>query len=232
MSNLISEHPGHLVTNTKKTFRNSYKIWEDEKGKYVEMFAKHGSFYFDYDDLEYLTKFNGKNITWCMHKNIKVRERKVYYIKSYINGSYVGMHQYIMKHYGKGSKGITVDHIDGNPLNNRRYNLRLATKSEQRNNKHYKPARNKNTQPLPEGIKQDDLPKYVYYSYNKRKTKLGYYDCFIIQGHPAQKDKKTKWTTQLSMKVSVHEKFKQVLNKIKEFDEIINRQHNQTAGKP
>ena len=68
---LVSCHKGHIFGGVEK---NPYKIWEDDKGKYVEMFWSNiGSFYFDYSDLEYL-KFrisDNKKKTY----NLAFRER-------------------------------------------------------------------------------------------------------------------------------------------------------------
>jgi hypothetical protein len=227
---LISTHTGHIFRTNEK---NSYKIWEDDKGKYIEMFSKHGSFYFDYDDFDYVTSLNDKKITWCLEKEIRLKYRDSYYVRGGINGKKVYIHQYIMNFYGQGSKGLTIDHIDRNPLNNRRYNLRLATKSEQSSNIS-KRERGCHASSLPDGIKSSDLPKYVSYTQYKRNTKLGYYDMFIIQCHPFQKPEygeKSKWATQMSMKISIHDKLKQAIEKLDEFNNKLKiKRHIQIAG--
>lgn len=88
------------------------------------------------------------------------------YIISHLSNLYI--HQIITNFYGngKGTKNFSVDHIYRNPLNNTFDNLRIANRKEQENNskgimKNTKRAKSKNSHPLPEGITQDMLPKYV-----------------------------------------------------------------------
>lgn len=230
MSVLISVNKGHIFRGKEK---NPYKIWEDDKGKYVEMFSKHGSFYFDFEDFDYVTFNKDKKITWYMDREIRLKYRTSYYVRGEIDGKKRYIHQHIMKYFGNGDKGLTIDHIDRNPLNNRKYNLRLATKSEQSSNV-TKRERGCHATPLPEGISTKDLPKYVSYTRYNRNTKLGYYDMFIIQCHPAQKseyNEKSKWTTQMSMKISIKDKLNQALEKLEELNnKLKTKQHNQIAG--
>lgn len=219
MSVLISSHRGHFVGKAGKIEKNPYKIWEDNIGRYIEMFVNKDmsgmSFYFDYDDLDKVLLFENKKLTWNFVKNIKVTQRDVYYVSAHIGNTTIRIHQIIMGN----RENFTIDHIDRNPLNNRKYNLRFATKSEQLRNT-CKRVRKKNTYKLPDEINHIELPKYVYYSYLKRNKT----DCFRIQCHPAQKIN-SQWESSTSKNVSIHDKLKQTLQKLEEFNKMLNEQH-------
>ena len=151
--------------------------------------------------LEYeINKNNGKKITWFKLQN------------GYIMGSAdLYIHQIIMGCYGngKGTKNISVDHIDQNSLNNALENLRLATRKEQeQNSKGIKPGtkreRKTSAKDLPEGITQDMLKKYVVYYQewlDAEHTKQR--EFFKVEKHP-KLDK--PWATTKSNKSSIQEK--------------------------
>jgi hypothetical protein len=70
--------------------------------------------------LDYELNFNnGKKITWYKHQNGYILCSNNLYIHQIITGCHG---------YGKGTKNISVDHIDQDPLNNAWDNLRIATR--------------------------------------------------------------------------------------------------------
>jgi hypothetical protein len=224
MDTLISKHSRHNFRGIEK---NPYELWEDQKGKYIKMFTNKGFFLFDYEDLGKIKNFTEnniiKNITWHLKFESRVKNRKAYYVRGiYKNKKKIYIHQLIMNHFGNGSNHIiSVDHIDRNPLNNKKFNLRLANRSEQNSNTH-KRVRGTNGCELPDEIKNIKIPKYVSYTKFKKNTKLGYRDGFIIQCHPSQK-KGEKYLTTMSMKIPIKEKFEIALNKLKELNLISNK---------
>ena len=132
--------------------------------------------------IEYENKNNdGKKITFFCHLNGYICSSSGLYIHQIITGCYGN---------GKGTKNISVDHIDQNPLNNTIVNLRIATREEQEQNSKgikegTKRERKYNAKDLPEGITQDMMRKYVVYYKDyadKEKKRLRQY--FKIEKHP------------------------------------------------
>jgi hypothetical protein len=147
-----------------------------------------------------LNENNGKKITWFKSQN------------GYIMGSNnMYIHQIITDCYGngKGTKNISVDHIDRDPLNNSWENLRIATREQQEQNSKgisegTKRARKANAKPLPEGITTENMRKYVVYYHewlNPEKTRSR--EFFKIEKNP--KLEKT-WIGTKSNKVTIQDK--------------------------
>jgi len=169
--------------------------------------------------LDFEKQINEK-LTWYLLQNGYVCSRipkdgTILYIHQIITGCHGN---------GKGTTNVSVDHIDRNPLNNTYHNLRIATRKEQEQNSKgimdgTKRERQRNARPLPEGIQQSMLRKYVVYYhtvYNKEKNLSREY--FRIEKHP-KLDK--IWETTKSGKVSIIEKLQQANKVIDDLEQNI-----------
>lgn len=210
--NIIDYIQGHYSTLGQQAYKIKNCLWKiTENGKeYLLMFCEKNVIcklcpesYKKILDFEN-TMHNNKKLTWYMASNGYIQthtscEQKCYYI-----------HQIIMDCYGngKGTKNISVDHIDQDPLNNTLENLRIATrKEEEESTKGHKPGtkreRKHNAKDLPEGITQQMLKKYVVYYrefYDKEKTKERYF--FRVEHPKLEKP----WSTTKSCKITIQDK--------------------------
>jgi hypothetical protein len=146
------------------------------------------------------TNNNGNKTTWFKLHNGYIMGNNDLYIHQVITGCYGN---------GKGTKNISVDHIDQDPLNNTFENLRVATRKEQEDNSKgiktgTKRERKSNAKNLPDGITQNMMRKYVVYYQewlDKEHTKQREY--FKVEKHP-KLDK--PWITTKSNNVSITDK--------------------------
>lgn len=103
--------------NKKQRKFNEYKIVD---GYVIGELSNGEEFYFDIEDLELVKSVNR---CWTSNKNL--------YISISVKRKQIKLHNIIMSP----PLGYLVDHIDGNPRNNRRDNLRICTEGNNLKNK-------------------------------------------------------------------------------------------------
>ena len=159
---------------------------------------------------------NNGYIATTIHNNSK---QKVYYLHQVI----MDVHDENLTNFEK-----TVDHINQDKLDNRRDNLRLVNMSIQNTNRG-KATRRYDAIDLPEGIKQEDIPKHIVYRKEILDKNTGKFrEYFYICNHPNFSD---NWSSSKSQKINIKEKLKQAKLKIQEIEGLITtKQYNKEAG--
>jgi hypothetical protein len=211
--NIIDYIEGHTYKRGQDANIMKNPIWKiEENGKeYLLMYCEKDIICklctISYQKILDFEQINEKKITWYKHHNGYILCSDELYIHQIITGCYGN---------GKGTKQVSVDHIDRNPLNNSFENLRIATREEQEQNSKgiadgTKRARKTSAKDLPEGITQEMMKKYVvYYHEWLDKEKIKYREYFKVEKHP-KLDK--IWIGSKSNKISIKDKLEQV-NKI------------------
>lgn len=214
---IIETFSGHIPTIGKSSGQELNKYWlvcdkDNLKNKYYAMHCKVDKItYISEKSINYILKEQNTNkpYTWYLMKNGYIGAHGI------TNGLY--LHQLIAKtELGEGEEGKSVDHINRNKMDNRIENLRWATQSEQNSNTD-KRNRKHNAKPLPEGLKQSDIPKYVVYYHEILNKETGRFrEYFKIEKHP-KLDK--IWIGTKSMSISIQDKLQIAKDKLKELDE-------------
>jgi hypothetical protein len=119
------------------------------------------------------------------------------------------LHNFVLNRITFPGKGAaeSVDHINRNPLDNRKENLRIVSQTEQNLNQKKKP---RNVVQLPEncGIEPNEIPKHIWYI----KPNGGHGDRFAIEF----KTENLVWKSSSSKKISLTEKLNQAKEKLDE----------------
>lgn len=210
--------PGHV--NTMGRYANCMKnpVWKvqiDEKEYYLMYCETNCLCKLCPESYKIIKNYHrdiGKNVTWSKCSTGYIQSHNSHNDKSYF------IHQIIMDCYGngKGTKTISVDHIDRDPLNNTLENLRLANNETQQQNKKghltgTKRERKHSAIDLPSGITQVMMRKYVvYYHEWLDKDKTREREFFKVEKHPKLND---IWFSSKSNKISIQEKLNQA-NKV------------------
>ncbi|MDA9673930.1 HNH endonuclease, partial [bacterium] len=213
---MITKYPNAIYIKGHKLGKKENSIMKNpmwKVGYIIYVYCIHDKlFTIDEKSLEIIQQFEEENntkLTFCIHTNGYVQCNP---IKLYI-------HQIIMNCFfnGKGTKIISVDHIDQNKTNNTYSNLRIATRKEQENNSKgikegTKRARKSNARPLPPGLTHEMLPKYIVYykeCYNKEKDL--WREFLKIEKHP--KSSKSVCSSK-STKLTILQKLEEIKLKI------------------
>jgi len=178
-----------------------------------------------YNDQEYtvglITKLDGNLVHFLIDEEDKVKtsSRSWHHVTvGYIGSGYKieGQHKMLYLHNlimnrldfdGKGTP-VTVDHISGNGLDNRKKNLRLCSQSEQNRNTGKRPRK---TDKLPNEIREE-MPTNVWYA-----PANGHHgDRFVVEikGIPGIED--IIWKTTSSKSVTTREKLTSAITKRQE----------------
>ena len=217
--NLIikKSHPGHFVAQgwCSGSLRNPHWLVMNKTGDEYYIMNCTNDIYTKFSIEDYKDVINPeKNIypTWTKCKNSYIDTHS--YITS---GNRIYLHQVICKkHNEKKYATLSVDHKNRDKLDNRNHNLRFATQSEQNQNTD-KRNRKYNAKKLPEGLKQEDMPKYVlYYSELYGTNKDKFREWLNIEKHPKQNGK--RWSSSKSMGITIQEKLEQAKARLEELD--------------
>ncbi len=147
---------------------NNYKIKDDEVYVFIKSPDGLVEFIIDLDRLNKLKEL--KVNRWVASET---RQPGKYYVKGHL--SKIGS-KYLHRLLFDVPEGMVVDHIDGNPLNNKENNIRIVTTSENNRNIRRRRGRDKD---LPIGVTKRERCYYVYESsvtIEGEKYFLGYHN--------------------------------------------------------
>jgi hypothetical protein len=159
-----------------------------------------------------ITRLDGSEVYFLIDKEDKEKVKsRAWHIssKQYVSSPYkIGgvrkelyLHNLVMNRIvfeGKGSE-LTIDHINGNGLDNRKANLRLCTQAQQNRNTS---KRARKTTKLPNDIDPDEMPTNVWYA----PPNGAHGDRFVIEIKGIDGVEDIVWKTTSSKSISTREK--------------------------
>lgn len=208
---------------------NWYYDATDSKNKEcIIMFCRpEGYTIIDKETLPRIREIEQRLVTWFIMQNGYVAG----HIMTETGLTNVYLHQFLMDHRGYGVGNVSIDHLNQNKLDNRMTNLRIASQSEQNENRG-KVSRKHNAKELPDGLQQSDLPKFVIYY--KEKHGNGTREFFTVEKHPIQKlkekgveDHRTaqlankRWATAKAGSVTIRDKLQQAREYVTFLDGLV-----------
>lgn len=214
---IIQMYPGHIAKLGKyagKSFNPYYAVKDNTNTEYYIAYANGDNdtecvFKFSPETLNKFNKFNDyDNPTWYYMSNG--------YVATTVKGKAVYFHQHMLDYYGQQSttttlvKGLSVDHVNQDKLDNRLSNLRLATQHEQ--NMNTSRVHEKGTN-LPDDclFTAADIPKYISFYPERISNGAKYGMHFVVEFRlPASKQKVSRKTTKSADK-SIYYKFIQAI---------------------
>lgn len=212
---IVKKYLGH---NIKTTGRTAYRVKNPKwhvfdtciNKEYGIMYCEPNLFVkFDIEDLSKITKIDGKYITWHGTTCSKQMKTASYYIMTHTGLQY--LHQYLKNWKGNGKGQESVNHINGNTLDNRKCNLEITTQSHQ--NRDRPDVKNKN---CPVEVKNYmlekygllNLPRFISYRQELKYNK----EYFIIEKHPNLKKRAVTSKKGITKSNGIINKFEEIIS--------------------
>lgn len=202
----------YTITRSETSDKRTRKL---EKYRYeITAMNSHEKFIALYwEGLKYPIVFNFQHQDTVGHYNWYIGNNYAY---AAVGNDQCSMHIIIMQEtdeYKNKPENTNIDHINEFKLDNRMENLRIATNSEQNTNRKTRADKQAPAQELIDaGV--TELPKYVRWDKKEKK--------FVIEKHPVLirlcVDKKPLLSGSKSSKLSVIEKYQDILYKLQELD--------------